>query len=490
MTISTFSMDFGSLELGDTVARAITLDNQSDVAVNFQFVPEGMIIFEFVTDRGTIPAKRPATVTIHFKPIEPRNYYQRVFCLIQDNYPLYCDFLGTCFKETLRQPTLMQYHVDQQRAYVKTAIAHQRANMSEEQDMSDDFVEHQHAPKKPRPVARVSWGNFCSLGTDLINVGHALILPHIKRVDITEADNLRQVKVALDLDRKSTISFRDVGPRCSNVFVQNVLEPSRRVRQNSYVTTDEMPGPGDFASLDTNVILGNNKALVLKHKQIHLGKEDSAKAVWKEMFLGRMVDWEPVTVDVTHLDFGARACDQMSEVKHITLTNNSDTTLTCLWLIETPPGDLAPRLKQFPVIKKYGAPVQRKPEERDPIFQVYPRKVDIPMGAKFTFAATFEPTEANTYYSQLMTVLVYDNCDVGAKLCAISPPWSGSVQAFGHSFHFRSSEFVPLGVSFYPRHVFFHPVLIKQSVYQTTTLYNKAKTPLRSASRTFNRVMN
>lgn len=78
--------------------RALRLANASDVPVVYQFVADPDGEFEFPEGTvGTIPARLDKAVTVRFRPRKAGNYYKRVFCVVQDQWPIYFDLVGTAF---------------------------------------------------------------------------------------------------------------------------------------------------------------------------------------------------------------------------------------------------------------------------------------------------------------------------------------------------------------------------------------------------------
>jgi cilia- and flagella-associated protein 65 len=52
-------------------------------------------VFEFEKTRGVVPALLETHVKIVFRPTMPANYYKRVFCLVENQHPLYMDLFGS-----------------------------------------------------------------------------------------------------------------------------------------------------------------------------------------------------------------------------------------------------------------------------------------------------------------------------------------------------------------------------------------------------------
>lgn len=116
-------MDFGSVESGTSSHRTITLENHSAASVAFQFVIDEVRILDFLQPRQVCRANRSILLHCNFRPIETRNYYKRVLVILQDQYPLFVDLMGTCYKVALRSSTILPFHVYEHRENLKLIIA-------------------------------------------------------------------------------------------------------------------------------------------------------------------------------------------------------------------------------------------------------------------------------------------------------------------------------------------------------------------------------
>ncbi|MCO5574466.1 hypothetical protein L7F22_028251 [Adiantum nelumboides] len=72
-------------------------------------------VFKIHPDKGVIKPKSNLSVCIEFRPREARNFYNRVFCIVQDQHLHHCDFVGSCFLDKVNFPTLQLPHITKQR---------------------------------------------------------------------------------------------------------------------------------------------------------------------------------------------------------------------------------------------------------------------------------------------------------------------------------------------------------------------------------------
>ncbi|KAK9812626.1 hypothetical protein WJX72_000839 [[Myrmecia] bisecta] len=112
ITLSTPSINFGSMESGKALSRVLYIENKSDIPVYFQLVADAAGVFTFDRVRGSVPPLTSVHVTIAFTPREASNYWKRVTCLIKDGEPLLVDLIGCCFSEKTHPPPLSQRHIN------------------------------------------------------------------------------------------------------------------------------------------------------------------------------------------------------------------------------------------------------------------------------------------------------------------------------------------------------------------------------------------
>eukprot|EP01018_Ginkgo_biloba_P029313 Gb_05147 [translate_table: standard] len=339
--ISCLSLDFGSLEPGKSSSHSISLKNYSIVHVSYQFITEELGVFHFHKSKGVIRPRSTITQLIEFRPTVPANYYKRVFCILQDQYPLFCDLIGSCYSGRLNFPTLLACHVYEFRKELQTGSL----KVQSDRRITTEFADTRISPLSSK---QDTCRQLCSAGMDTMP------------------------------SRSSTKSEK------------HVVEIMQKCEQKQLIYS--------LKPLDPKIEL--------------MGSE-----TWEEYFLGRVVNWEPVTLDVTFVDFG-----------------------------------LVPRCEEHmcsAVERAAGAAASNKSIKGPTIFDILPKKAEIPAG--------------KTRFSE------------GPSLM---PPWSTSVQVLGHSFTSNSRDFLPQA-SFFPSRVVFPPTLPGTSVYQTIAFRNHGHTPLR-----------
>ncbi|BBM98725.1 cilia- and flagella-associated protein 65 [Marchantia polymorpha subsp. ruderalis] len=502
--LSTFSLDFGSVEAGGYISRSVLLDNQSIIPVYFQFMTDEMRVFEFVQARAVCRPKRAMMITIHFRPHVIANYYRRIICVIQDQHALYCDLLGTCYKVALKAPTLMQYHVDQHRELLKTA--------SVAIEVADDQNQAAFPSKKSIlanirpyfgsvPRASLKKGLDGSEWTD--DAWHAMLAhPEETEAKTNKPDEPTSVQPPSGRGDGKTVTFAPgSNPHHTDKFAPGAAELANvylnpeagRVAQGPRHRTSAQQRELAQQLLKADVVdeFGPNNVgpdgvpyrrksrldsrYLVFSKTWQRGLEGFKRMynheIWDEYYIGRMEYWEPVTIDNQVLDFGKGPCMQLSEPQFLHVTNNLQTPVTLLWLVPRPP-----RVGEFTGIKPRPPPNKLErminmqkdspATKNTEIFHVVPDKAIIPVGGSYTFSVIFEPKAPNNHYCQQLHLFVWT-----PSPDRVLPPWSTTVCAAGHSFVMQSQEFPP-EYSVTKTKVNFPPTLRGFSVYQTIVLRN------------------
>mmetsp|Transcript_15768 Transcript_15768/g.37278 ORF Transcript_15768/g.37278 Transcript_15768/m.37278 type:complete len:1920 (+) Transcript_15768:72-5831(+) len=106
------SVNFGDVALGNKSAKTIFLKNATNAPAKFVFMTDPNSAFQFSRKEGIIPAQSQVFVDLRFTPQDPINYYKRIFCLVQNQRPLYADVLGTSYDAKRRPAPFKQRHVD------------------------------------------------------------------------------------------------------------------------------------------------------------------------------------------------------------------------------------------------------------------------------------------------------------------------------------------------------------------------------------------
>uniref|UniRef100_A0A061RHJ4 Flagellar associated protein n=1 Tax=Tetraselmis sp. GSL018 TaxID=582737 RepID=A0A061RHJ4_9CHLO len=120
VTASAPCIDFGSVEVGGTATRSLSLTNESGVEARYEFLcdPDGVFAFREGAVRGVIPAAFTRSLTVEFRPASPSHHWKRAACLVGNGSPLQIDLLGTGFTEKLRPPHLAPSRIEEYLARV------------------------------------------------------------------------------------------------------------------------------------------------------------------------------------------------------------------------------------------------------------------------------------------------------------------------------------------------------------------------------------
>ena len=175
-----------------------------------------------------------------------------------------------------------------------------------------------------------------------------------------------------------------------------------------------------------------------------------------------------ITMDKTHLDFGACSRHRPSERKRITIQNNTNGKVSCMWRIPLSDDD---------------------DDELD--FEVIPNAADISPGQSYTFRVVFRPSQDDFYYNQEVEVYVFFKSNRNFRLVnddTLVPPWCLTCRVFGHTFGGNSEQFIPNVICSAKRSalsdgpqseslVTFPPCHLGDAVYQTIKLTNLGDTP-------------
>eukprot|EP00826_Nyctotherus_ovalis_P020736 TRINITY_DN1654_c0_g6_i1.p1 TRINITY_DN1654_c0_g6~~TRINITY_DN1654_c0_g6_i1.p1 ORF type:complete len:373 (-),score=55.73 TRINITY_DN1654_c0_g6_i1:654-1772(-) len=85
VSLSTKSVQFGEVTLGKSNSRVIYVQNNSSQRAVFQFVNDKKNVFAFSKREGVVEAKSDFRVVITFCPTDTINFYERVFCIVQNH---------------------------------------------------------------------------------------------------------------------------------------------------------------------------------------------------------------------------------------------------------------------------------------------------------------------------------------------------------------------------------------------------------------------
>lgn len=118
LTASALAFNFGSISVGATAKRLLTLNNTSDTPAYFQFFTpdssDGAADPTFLIEplHGTVAARASLAVSLVFVPQTPIAFYKRLVCLVRSGVPIWFDLVATAFDDQTRPAPLAQRHVD------------------------------------------------------------------------------------------------------------------------------------------------------------------------------------------------------------------------------------------------------------------------------------------------------------------------------------------------------------------------------------------
>ncbi|KAJ3300829.1 hypothetical protein HK104_000022 [Borealophlyctis nickersoniae] len=112
VTLNTKIINFNDVPAGTTVTRALYIQNNAATTAFYQFLTEPTSIFRIDKPWGTINPLSSVALTVKFSPMEPLNYWRRVYCLVEHQDGLYLDILGTCYNDKRRPATFFPKHIE------------------------------------------------------------------------------------------------------------------------------------------------------------------------------------------------------------------------------------------------------------------------------------------------------------------------------------------------------------------------------------------
>lgn len=135
------------------------------------------------------------------------------------------------------------------------------------------------------------------------------------------------------------------------------------------------------------------------HRQEATGRI-SAFECWEEYFVGRMVDWDPITVNQSYLDFGLGKANVESPVQLVYVKNNLADAVTVMWMAPWEFEQPHVALSRARLVASRLPPPKTKPEPEPlcTVFHIDPERVRIAPGTSVPFSVTFKPTQVLTLY--------------------------------------------------------------------------------------------
>ncbi|XP_073395974.1 cilia- and flagella-associated protein 65 isoform X3 [Physcomitrium patens] len=442
-------MDFGSVENGGCSHRTITLENHSAAPVHFQFITDEVRYFEWQQPRAVCNANRSILLHCNFRPTETANYYKRILIIVQDQYPLFIDVMGTGYKVALRSATILPHHVYEHRENLKLIVAE-------------------------REMARVLKKDVSELAAFRDDDEDETAAMYFDPMDIFYGDPTDDTKDDppewswLETPSGQHMKFRNSGmrsPGASSGALANMLLDAEAEEGQVF----GRPHEWDIQISD------NNGSLVMYHRQEATGRV-SAFECWEEFFMGRMVDWDPVTVSTKYLDFGLGKTNVETPEQVVYVKNNLADPVTVMWLVPWEfehPHVASYRAKNVASRFEIKSKVKECEQSRT-VFNIMPEKIIIPAGVSVPFSITFKPTQVDMFYYQLISCFAWTSTSYHVVPC-----WSSTLHTSGNTFQDRTHIYLPLA-SLSTHDVIFPPAAKGTSVFQNIMIYNHdANTPLR-----------
>ncbi|NXX36820.1 CFA65 protein, partial [Nicator chloris] len=112
VSLHQYSVNFGWINLGESLMQTLKISNTSDVPAYYQFdIDCKGSIFSLDHPCGILEGTTTLTLKVFFRPTHPMNYHRRVACLVHHQEPLYVDFFGTCHSDTTKPVILQERHL-------------------------------------------------------------------------------------------------------------------------------------------------------------------------------------------------------------------------------------------------------------------------------------------------------------------------------------------------------------------------------------------
>eukprot|EP00842_Homolaphlyctis_polyrhiza_P005315 jgi/Hompol1/5785/HPOL_004691-RA len=122
VTLNPDVVNFHDTPAGTTITRALYLQNNTSTHAFYQFLTEVDGTFRIDKPWGTINPNSSVALTVKFSPMEPINYYRRVYCLVEHQDAIFVDFMGTCFNDKRRPATFKPQHIFNYQERVKNGL--------------------------------------------------------------------------------------------------------------------------------------------------------------------------------------------------------------------------------------------------------------------------------------------------------------------------------------------------------------------------------
>ncbi|XP_009994564.1 PREDICTED: coiled-coil domain-containing protein 108 [Chaetura pelagica] len=190
------SVDFGCINLGESLMLTLKISNSSDVPAYYQFDIDGRgSVFSLDRPCGILEGTTTLVLKVTFGPTHPISYHRRVVCLVHHQEPMFVDLFGTCHSDTAKPAILQAKHLSWYRTNVVRELTFYPpdilyAMLKDEKLQMDEKGALMLPPKIPqdeRPKEYIEANSMTEYFYNGVSSNLALFPPHVS-VSPTEYD--------------------------------------------------------------------------------------------------------------------------------------------------------------------------------------------------------------------------------------------------------------------------------------------------------------
>jgi len=462
--LSTWSVDFGDVSLASlttksatrSVAKEVVIFNASSKPVYFSFpqmeglssvdtsfaitappsslIPGGLsrppsAPFTITPPSGVIPPFVSTTVVVRFLPTLPINYYQRVYCCVLHQQPLFLDLLGSAYTDKLRPAPFSQRQVDAARTRAAIEPALRRLDPSQVLALQNGPMREFLLPaiKMLPPPSAASLATQAALAAQQ----EQLSARHLELEQARKDAEVRDAQATLDLVAAHSYGAK----KASALHAARHSLAMKRIPTASGPLVCTVRFCGDMGPR------GQTTLACLEFPGLF---EQSLQTP----------DESPVaeaTLSVKYLDFGTLSMDQPCQVREVGVTNHTNAKITAVWLLPSIESvNAAAQLLEFGTRPGSAQSANGSMEHvSNPPFCVSPGAADIAPGETFVFriqcrpsacgpssAGLFQNLQCLTYFKSQRTFRLVDAASFAPPLMLNLP-----ALAYVHS-PMRNARFV------------------------------------------------
>jgi hypothetical protein len=104
-------LNFNDIPAGTTVTRVFYLKNDANTTASYQFNIDKSSSFQLDKQCGTIGPHSVIPIQVKICPVDPMNYYRKIYCLVENQDAIAIEFLATCYNDKRRPATFKYHHV-------------------------------------------------------------------------------------------------------------------------------------------------------------------------------------------------------------------------------------------------------------------------------------------------------------------------------------------------------------------------------------------